>query len=110
MTPERVKKADLSRALEAAAASKGEAVSEALRAVKLVRLREGACVQMLHVGPYSEEARTLEAMEAFVREKGLEFRGRHHEVYISDPRRTAPEKMKTILRHPVARAPRRRTP
>jgi len=72
-------------------------------AVKLERIAEGKCVQMLHVGPYAAEGPTLDAMLAFAKEKGLRFTGRHHEIYLSDPHRTKPEKLKTILRHPVTR-------
>jgi len=71
--------------------------------VALEGLDEGPCVQMLHVGPYNREAVTIEAMATLAANEGLSFHGRHHEVYISDPRRTAPERLKTILRHPVRR-------
>ncbi len=74
---------------------------KAVRAVKLDILREGRCVQALHVGPYAAEGVTLDAMEAFAREHGLTFTGRHHEIYLSDPGRTKPQKLRTILRHPV---------
>jgi hypothetical protein len=70
-------------------------------AVKLERIAEGKCVQMLHVGPYADEGRTMDAMLAFAKEQGLRFTGRHHEIYLNDPRRTRPERLKTILRHPV---------
>jgi len=69
--------------------------------VKLESITEGLCVQMLHVGPYEEEARSIGVMSAFAEEKGLALHGRHHEIYLSDPRRIAPEKLKTILRLPV---------
>jgi hypothetical protein len=69
--------------------------------VRLERLSEGLCVQMLHVGPYDQEGRTVAQMEAFAREQGLTFHGHHHEIYLSDPRRVPPERLKTILRHPV---------
>ena len=59
-------------------------------------------VQMLHVGPYDEEPRTVAQMRAFAEAEGLAFRGRHHEIYLSDPRRVEPERLKTILRMPVA--------
>ena len=70
-------------------------------AVTLERLDEGRCVQMLHVGPYDQTRPTVEAMQEFAREQGLKLAGRHHEIYLSDPRRVAPEKLRTILRHPV---------
>ncbi len=69
-----------------------------------MRLDEGRCVQVLHVGPYDREMETIQAMQRFVRERGLAFRGRHHEVYLSDPRRVSGAKLRTILRHPVAKA------
>ena len=69
--------------------------------VKLETLDEGLCVQVLHVGPYDAEAPTIAQMEAFVGEKGLRFHGLHHEIYLSDPRRVAPARLRTILRHPV---------
>jgi hypothetical protein len=73
--------------------------------VKLEAVTEGLCVQMLHVGPYADEGRTICAMNAFAAQQGLTFHGRHHEIYLSDPRRIAPEKLKTILRVPVRRIP-----
>jgi hypothetical protein len=57
---------------------------------------------MLHVGPYEREGDTVAVMGAFAGQHGLKFAGPHHEIYISDPRRMAPEKLKTILRLPVA--------
>ena len=70
--------------------------------VRLESLSEGKCVQMLHVGPYDREQETIDSMKGFAESKGLAFQGRHHEIYLSDPRRVAPEKLKTILRMPVA--------
>ena len=72
--------------------------------VKLESIPEGKCVQMLHVGPYDQECVTIDAMRAFVEENGWVLHGRHHEIYLSDPRRVAPEKIRTILRHPVKKA------
>ena len=69
---------------------------------------EGMCVQCMHLGPYDDEPATVALLDAFIAEQGLENdmsdteAGRHHhEIYLSDPRRTAPEKLKTVLRHPV---------
>jgi len=70
--------------------------------VRLESLSEGQCVQMLHLGPYEKECQTIEVMKKFAESKGLSFHGYHHEIYLSDPRRVAPEKLKTILRIPVA--------
>jgi len=71
--------------------------------VRLESLAEGQCVQMLHVGPYDKEHETLASMKALAAVSGLSFRGPHHEIYLSDPRRVAPEKLRTILRMPVAK-------
>jgi len=69
----------------------------------LEKLNEGLCVQMLHVGPYDEERKTIAMMPAFAEKEGLLFHGLHHEIYLSDPRRVAAKKLKTILRMPVRR-------
>jgi hypothetical protein len=62
---------------------------------------EGMAAQILHIGPYAEEGPTIEKLHQFIRESGHEPRGKHHEIYMSDPRRTAPEKLKTVIRQPV---------
>lgn len=79
----------------------------ALAKVRLESFEEGRCAQVLYVGPYSAEGPTIAALHAFIREQGYEFDGRkqkHHEIYLGDPRRTAPEKLKTIIRQPVVPA------
>ena len=73
---------------------------------RLWRYHEGLCVQVLHIGPYDAEPATVQRMDAFVEEQGyrLDFGvRRHHEIYLGDPAKSAPEKLKTILRHPVIR-------
>ncbi|QGQ19160.1 hypothetical protein GC089_07855 [Cellulomonas sp. JZ18] len=86
----------------ATVAAKGGA--PALDALRLERLDEGLCVQTLHVGPYDAEGPVLaEIHDRFVPDHGLRMTGRHHEVYLSDARRTAPERLRTILRQPVTR-------
>jgi hypothetical protein len=73
--------------------------------VRLQSLTEGCCVQTLHVGPFDAEAEVLDRMHhEFIPSQGLRMTGTHHEIYLSDPRRTAPEKLRTILRQPVAQA------
>ncbi|MGE5531483.1 MAG: GyrI-like domain-containing protein [Bacteroidota bacterium] len=75
-----------------------------LPAVGQVRLElwtEGLSAQTIHVGPFSEEGPTVARVHAFIEENGYQPQGKHHEIYLSDPRRTAPEKMKTVLRQPV---------
>ncbi len=74
---------------------------ELLKEVKFERMKEGKCVQILHIGPYSTEPETLAKMYEFMKERGLVYNGPHHEIYLSDPRRVPEEKLKTILRQPV---------
>lgn len=69
-----------------------------------VELDEGKCVQLVHVGPYKEEAPDILKMHAFVKDSGHRLRGKHHELYFGDPSRTKPEKLKTILRQPISKA------
>ncbi len=77
----------------------------ALGALRLETLDEGLCVQTLHVGPYDDEAPVLDELHhRFIPDSGLRMTGRHHEIYLGDPRRAAPEKLRTILRQPVAQA------
>lgn len=76
--------------------------------VKLIEIDEGLCVQCMHVGPYDDEPATVAAMHAFAESQGYvpdfsEAR-RHHEIYLSDPRKVDPAKMKTVVRHPVKMA------
>lgn len=72
--------------------------------VRLEDLDEGLCVQVLHVGPYDREEKTIAAMESFAAAQGLAFDGLHHEIYLSDPRRVPPQRLRTILRHPVRKS------
>lgn len=72
-----------------------------VKRVGLMGFEEGRCVQMLHVGPYGAQKPTLEAMQAFMDAHGLTVVGRHHEIYLNDPSRTAPGKLRTIIRLPV---------
>ncbi len=78
--------------------------SPALLRMRLERFAEGTCMQIMHLGPYSEETHTLEKMNDFVRSNGYTLCGKHHEIYLGDPRRAKPEKLKTILRHPIQKA------
>ncbi len=78
---------------------------ERLDDVRLETLSEGRCVQALHVGAYDDEAELLRHLhEEFIPGQGLRMVGKHHEIYLSDPRRVEPSKLKTILRQPVAAA------
>lgn len=76
-----------------------------LEQVRLMRMTEGLCVQIMHKGPYDEEPQSIERMRQFVIENGykedISGTRRHHEIYLSDPRRCAPERLRTVIRHPV---------
>jgi len=72
-----------------------------LARVRWGTLHEGLSAQILHVGPFAEEHTTIQRIHAFARDHGCGLAGKHHEIYLSDPRKTAPEKLKTIIRQPV---------
>jgi len=74
----------------------------AVERVRLERFAEGRAAQVLHRGPYSAEGPTIERLHRFIADEGLALAGRHHEIYLGDPSRTAPEKLRTIIRQPVA--------
>jgi len=69
--------------------------------LRLESFQEGLCVQVMHIGPYATEPATVERMETFARENGYQMAHKHHEIYLGNPLRGDPQKLKTILRHPV---------
>ncbi len=89
---------ELEAAFEAGRAKMDPAAAPRLR---LGTLAEGRVAQVLHVGPYSAERPTIELLHAAIEEAGLRPRGDHHEIYLGDPNRSAPERLRTLLRHPV---------
>ncbi|MCJ8320256.1 MAG: GyrI-like domain-containing protein [Colwellia sp.] len=97
-TPEHVENSDIQQAAQALL-SKGKTVS--VENVSLCRHNFGRCIQMLHIGAFEEEKRTIEQMYAFAATEKLTPSSEHCEIYISDPRRVPPERLKTILRSPV---------
>lgn len=97
--PDFIKKTDVDAAIKKL---KGKGKTPVVSEVVLEKIDEGLSVQMLHVGPYSQEGKTVAQMMEFAQEKGFTCRGRHHEIYLSDPRRVPAERLKTILRHPLA--------
>jgi len=103
MQPEVITQEIFEEAREQVRKKKGD--SPLLSKVKLAHFEEGLCVQTMHIGPYATEPETFDRMKEFMQENGLQDNvgpnGKHHEIYISDPRKAAPEKMKTVLRHPV---------
>ncbi len=102
--PDFVTKDDFSWAVEEASRKKKADFSMA----EFLTIEEGLCVQCMHIGPYDEEPATIALMDEHARQQGYvpdfsEIR-LHHEIYLSDPRKTAPEKQKTVIRHPVRKA------
>lgn len=99
MTPDWLDQPAFEQAVEKVHAKKDPPLLDRLR---LVEVDEGLCVQTLHLGPYAEEGPVLKEMhEVFIPSQGLALTGKHHEIYLSDFRKTAPEKLRTILRQSV---------
>ena len=86
---------------ETVAAVKKKAKFPRFPEVRFEKFAEGKAAQIMHIGPYSAEGPTIERLHRFIAEQGYRLRGAHHEIYVGDPRRAAPEKLKTILRQPV---------
>lgn len=102
MIPEWIEAALVGTAIERAGAAKAPT---RLADVRVETLTEGRCVQTLHLGSFDDEGPVLQRMhEEFIPEHGLRMTGHHHEIYLSDPRKVAPEKLRTILRQPVESA------
>ena len=101
-TPDFITQQDVQNAIDVSVARGKHSLVEQVR---LETIREGTCIQALHVGPYAHEAETIRVMEEVAAAQGFKLTGVHHEIYLSDPRRVAPERLKTILRQPVMRTP-----
>ncbi|MBE0682793.1 MAG: GyrI-like domain-containing protein [Anaerolineales bacterium] len=103
MHPEVITQELFEEAREQVRRKKGD--SEKLSNARLAYFEEGLCVQTMHIGPYAAEPATIERMREYMKENSLKDNvgphGKHHEIYMSDPRRVSPDKMKTVLRHPV---------
>ena len=99
--PDFVTKADFDWAVAEATAKKKRDFSKA----EFLTYEEGLCVQCMHLGSYDNEPATVQLMNDFAKAQGYQIAiddvRRHHEIYLSDPRRTAPEKLKTVIRHPI---------
>ena len=99
--PDFVTKADFDWAIEEAARKKKTDFSK----VEFLQVDEGLCVQCMHIGSYDDEPATVDLMHRFMEEQGYELdisdTRRHHEIYLSDARKVAPEKLKTVIRHPI---------
>ncbi len=73
----------------------------ALSKIRFETFFEGKAAQIMHIGPFSEEGPTVEKLHAFIKDNGYALHGKHHEIYLSDIRRAAPERWKTIIRQPI---------
>jgi hypothetical protein len=76
----------------------------ALQKAEFIVFHEGLSAQVMHIGPYAEESAAIERLYAFIEENGYSFNGRHHEIYLGDPGKTRPERLKTVIRQPVRRS------
>ncbi|MFC9442718.1 MULTISPECIES: GyrI-like domain-containing protein [Brevibacterium] len=102
---------DRAQVEEVAEAVERKSAPPRLRDVRFETLDEGTCVQTLHIGPFDAEAEVLARLhDEVIPDAGLMMTGKHHEIYLSDFRRTAPERLRTILRQPVRRRSERRPP
>ncbi len=102
--PDFISKADFEWAIKTAESKKKLDCSEA----EFLTVREGLCVQIMHVGPFDDEPATVALMDEYIKEKGyvndITDERLHHEIYMSDARKVAPEKWKTVIRHPIRKA------
>lgn len=99
--PDFVTKKDFEWAVQTASEKKKLDCSSA----EFITVNEGLCVQIMHIGPFDDETATVEIMDKYIKEQGYEndFSDTrlHHEIYLSDTRKVAPEKWKTVIRHPI---------
>ena len=98
LQPEIVTKAIINEAIEMVRKKKNPA---ALSKLRFESIKEGKSAQILYFGPYKDEGPTIVKLHQFIAEKGFKKRGKHHEIYLNDPRKTAPERLKTIIRQPM---------
>ena len=105
MQPDQVTPEHFSDALAQIRKKKGD--QPAFARLCLARFHEELCVQAMHIGPYASEPETVLKMQAFMEANGCQDQvglgGKHHEIYLGDPRRADPAKLKTVLRHPIKR-------
>jgi len=78
--------------------------SDSFSKLRYEQYDEGTCVQIMYLGPYDEEPPTIKKMHQYAKENGYNLNGHHHEIYLSDPRRIEPERLKTILRQPIIKS------
>ena len=102
MQPPAVTDERLEHAVAELRRKKGDDVPAALTGLRLERFTEGQSAQVMYIGPYADEGPVISRLHVFIADQGYMPRGRHHEIYLGDPRRSAPEKLRTILRQPIA--------
>lgn len=106
LQPEVITKEIFDEGLEQVRRKKGD--SPTLAKLRLIEFEEGYCMQTMHIGPYATEPATVERMHLFALESGYRdcvgLGGKHHEIYLGDPRKADPAKLKTVLRHPIEKA------
>jgi hypothetical protein len=100
MQPEFVTEILMKRAIEEVRKKKNPS---ALSKMRYERFNEGLSAQIMHIGPFSEEGPTIQRLHDFIKKNGYEIRSKHHEIYLSDPRRSKPENMKIVIRQPISR-------
>ncbi len=100
LLPEWITDAMVADAREACAS---KVAPDVLARARVETLNEGTCGQTLHLGPFATEGATIEALHRAIADAGLALAGRHHEIYLSDMRRTSPDKLRTIVRQPAVR-------
>jgi hypothetical protein len=101
LQPEVVSQQLFTKAVEAVSEKKGQ---PALKRLRLEEFHEGLSAQILFFGPFADEGPTIARLHQFIDESGYARFGKHHEIYLSDPRRTAPEKLRTVIRQPMRKA------
>lgn len=99
--PDHISKGVVQVAMEEVQAKKDP---PALAKLRFEPFQEGLSVQIMHIGPYESEGPSIARMHAFIEAEGYQLTGKHHEIYLSDPNRTAPEKIRTILRQPIQKS------
>jgi hypothetical protein len=87
---------------DAIAAAAEKKSNPALKNLRFEKFTEGKAAQILYIGAYKDEGPTIARLHEFIAEQGGKLRGKHHEIYLGDPRRTAPSKLRTVIRQPFA--------
>ncbi len=100
MVPRRVDEAVVSETIDQLRKKGKDQDLPGLARLKLTEFEEGLCAQIMHIGPYSAERPTIEKVLKFIADSGRKPRGKHHEIYLGDPRRAKPEKLRTVVRQP----------